>query len=273
MIGLGSRGLRSWLLLVLLGVVIHFSAVSEPVAARHLEGTEHGFLELRSDTGQAIAEGDLIQVVRGDRVTSHLLFHFKDGSIDDETSVFTQRGRFRLVSDHHIQKGPFFSQSIDMSIDVPKGQVIVRSIGKDGKEDVSTERMSLPPDLYNGLVNSILKNLSPDQPETKVSMIVATPKARLVKLAISPLGSERFSLAGMPREAWTYEIKIELGGLAGVIAPAIGKQPPPIKLWIAGGEVPVFLREEGPLFMGSPIVTMELTSPSWPKASVADTGK
>lgn len=273
MTGSGNRSLRSGLLLALLGGAIHFSAVSEPVAARHLEGTEHGFLELRSDTGQTIAEGDLIQVVRGDRVKSHLIFRFKDGSIDDETAVFTQRGSFRLLSDRHFQKGPYFSQPIDMSIDVSKGQVIVRTTGKNGKEDVSTEHMNLPPDLYNGLVNSIVRNLNPDRPETEVSMIVATPKPRLVKLAISPRGLESFSLAGMPREALNYEIKIELGGLAGVIAPAIGKQPPPIKVWIAGGEVPVFLREEGPLFMGSPIVTMELTSPSWPKASVAENGK
>lgn len=273
MTGPGVRGLRSAILLALLGGTIHFSAVSEQVAARHLEGTEHGFLELRSDTGQTIAEGDLVQIVHGDRVTSHLLFHFKDGSIDDETSVFTQRGSFRLISNHHIQKGPFFAQAIDLSIDVPKGMVTVRSTGKDGKEDVSTEHMNLPPDLSNGIVNSLVRNLSPDRPETQVSMIVATPKPRLIKLAISPLGPESFSLAGMSRQAWNYQIKVELGGLAGVIAPVIGKQPPPIKMWVAGGEVPVFLREQGPLSMGSPIVTMELTSPSWTSSSAGENGK
>ena len=68
----------------------------------------HGFLALTTEQGQVLAGGDLIEVVHGDRVTSHLTFHFKDGSLDDETTVYTQRGVFRLISDHHIQRGPYF---------------------------------------------------------------------------------------------------------------------------------------------------------------------
>jgi hypothetical protein len=34
-----------------------------------------------------LAVGDLFEVVRGDRVTSRLIFRFKDGSVDDETTV------------------------------------------------------------------------------------------------------------------------------------------------------------------------------------------
>jgi hypothetical protein len=71
---------------------------------RYREGSVHGFLALRTMEGKTLAAGDLIQVVRGDRVVSHLVFRFKDGSIDDETAVFTQSGNFRLISDHHIQK-------------------------------------------------------------------------------------------------------------------------------------------------------------------------
>src|SRR5512143_2495701 len=59
----------------------------EPIAVRHAEGVVHGFLVLRTLDGNAIADGDLIQIARGDRVTSQLLFHFKDGSVHDETAV------------------------------------------------------------------------------------------------------------------------------------------------------------------------------------------
>ena len=72
----------------------------------------------------------------------------------------TQRGVFRLISDHHIQRGPYFPTQLDMNIDVGKGTVVTRSKDKDGKEQVSTEHMKLPPDLYNGLVTPIVKNLS-----------------------------------------------------------------------------------------------------------------
>ena len=155
---------------------------------RHLEGSVHGFLALRLKEGSVLAVGDLFQVVRGDRVTSRLLFRFKDGSVDDETAVFSQRGNFQLITDHHIQKGPSFPQPMDLSIDVRSGKITVRSTGKDGKEEVTTEHMDLPPDLVNGLILSIMKNIRPETPETKVSMVVATPKPRLVKVAISPHG-------------------------------------------------------------------------------------
>jgi hypothetical protein len=147
-----------------------------------------------------LAVGDLIQVVRGDWVTSRLLFRFKDGSVDDETTVFSQRGNFQLITDHHIQKGPSFPQPMDLSIDVRSGRITVRSTGKDGKEDVTTEHMDLPPDLANGLILSIAKNIRPDTRETKVSMVVATPTPRLVKVAISPHGEESFS-GGLPSQS------------------------------------------------------------------------
>lgn len=81
---------------------------AEPVVVRHVEGLVHGFLSLRSPEGGVLANGDLIQSARGDRVTSRLGFHFKDGSVHDETAVFSQRGHFRLISDHLVQKGPAF---------------------------------------------------------------------------------------------------------------------------------------------------------------------
>lgn len=231
---------------------------------RHPEGTLHGFLSLTTEDGQVLAVGDQIETVRGNRVTTRLTFHFKDGSIDDETTVFTQRGVFRLISDHHIQRGPYFAHPLDMAIDMAKGTVTTRSPGKDGNDEVDTERMKLPPDLSNGLVTPIVKNLDPDAPETRLGMIVATPKPRLVTLAISPQIPENFSLAGVPRKALTYEIKIELGGFVGMIAPVIGKKPPNIFLWIVGGDSPAFLREQGPLFENGPVSAIMLIGPTWP---------
>ncbi len=69
---------------------------AEQVPVRHIEGTVHGFLVLRTQQGETLAAGDLIQIVRGDRLISELVFHFKDGSVDDEVTVFSQKGNFRL---------------------------------------------------------------------------------------------------------------------------------------------------------------------------------
>lgn len=242
-------------------------AAAAPIAARHLEGTLHGFLALTNEQGQVLADGDLIEIVRGDRVTSHLTFRFKDGSLDEEITVYTQRGVFRLISDRHIQRGPFFPHPLDMTIDVAKGVVVTRSPSKDGKDEVVTDRIKMPTDLYNGLVTPVIKNVSPDAGETKVAMIVATPKPRLVTLDILPQAPATFYRAGFPHKAAVYQIKIELGGIAGVVAPVIGKQPPDIYVSIESGQVPAFLRETGPLYEGGAVLTISLIGPTWAAAS------
>ncbi len=245
-------------------------AAAAPIAVRHPEGTLHGFLALTTEQGQVLADGDLIEIVRGDRVTTHLTFHFKDGSLDEETAVYTQRGVFRLISDHHIQRGPYFPHPLDMTIDVAKGVVVTRLPGKDGKDEVATDRVKMPTDLYNGLVTPVIKNVSPDAGETKVSMIVAAPKPRIVTLDIMPQAPETFYLAGFPHKSSVYEIKIELGGIAGVIAPVIGKQPPNIFMSLESGQLPAFLRETGPLFEGGAILTISLIGPTWAATASRD---
>lgn len=70
---------------------------AEPVRVRYTEGILHGFLELQTLDGKTIAYGEITQVVRESRVHSRLLFRFKDGSIYDDSTVFSQRGTFRLL--------------------------------------------------------------------------------------------------------------------------------------------------------------------------------
>ena len=240
------------------------TAGAEPVPVRHVVGTIHAFVEVRSEGGVLLGSGDIIQDAHGDRVSTRTVIHFKDGSIDDERTVFTEHGQFKLVSDRHIQKGPYFKHPMDVSVDARTGQVVVRSTGKDGKEEVNTDHVDLPDDLYNGLIPHIVENILPGAPSTTVSMLVATPKPRVVKLVMSPAGQEPFTIMGSAHKATHYEIKIELGGIAGVIAPVIGKQPPNIQIWIIGGQAPTFLKEEGPLAAEGPVSTLQLVSPAWP---------
>jgi hypothetical protein len=255
--------------LQLLPLVILFICACQPVAqadpipVRYTRGTIHGLLELRAEDGHVVASGDLVQVAHGSQVTAQLTFHFKDGSIDDETTVFSQRGTFKLITDHHLQKGPSFPQPIDLFIDCRSSKVTIGSTGKDGKEQLKTTQLHLPPDLANGLVSAIIENIRPGTAETRVSMLAATPSARLVTLSISSRGEDTFSVAGAVRKANHYEIKIELGGIAGVVAPLIGKQPPSAQVWTIGGQAPTFIKEQGQLYQDSPMFTIELTGPTW----------
>jgi hypothetical protein len=169
-----------------------------------------------------------------------------------------------LLTHRLVQKGPTFPQPLDMSIDGSSGQVTVR-YADDGKQKVETERIEVPPDLANGLILTLLKNVQAGAPPKSVSYVAATPKPRLVKLAITEAGAEPFSTGGVARKAMHYVLKVEIGGVAGVIAPLIGKQPPDSHVWILGGEAPAFVKSEQSLYLGGPLWRIELVSPVWPR--------
>jgi hypothetical protein len=235
------------------------------VLVRHTEGLVHGFLVVRTPEGEAIAHGDLTQGTHGGTVTSHLVFHFKDGSLHDETAAYSQRRIFRLLRYHLIQKGPAFSRPTNLSLDTSSGQVTVRYSDEDGKEQVKAEHMTLPPDLANGMIFTLIKNVPSGSAKTSASLLVATPKPRLVKLWISEEGEDSFRQGSEKRTARHYVVRLELRGLTGVIAKVIGNEPPDIHAWILGGEAPSFLKSRGPLYAGGPTWIVELESPTWPR--------
>jgi hypothetical protein len=243
------------------------------VPVRYKEGLTHGFLVLSTLDGKQIAVGDLIEVARGNKVTTRLVFHFGDGSLQDETTVFSQRQNFHLITYHLIQKGPAFPHPSEVSVVTSTGQVTVQYTNDKGEEKTESERLKLPPELANGLVLTVLKNLGPGDQPPQLSMVVAAPKPRVVKLSISAQGKDPFAIAGSRREALHYVIKVEIGGLAGLVAPLLGKQPPDSHVWIIGGEAPTFVKSETLSFLGGPIWRMELASPVWPKSEEGEPRK
>lgn len=265
------------ILLISSSVLSGAAASAAPIAVRYRAGLIHGFLMLSTLDGTPLAAGDLTQIARGDQVTTQLSFHFKDGSRQEETTVFSQRTSFRLISYHLVQKGPSFKNPSDLSVTCATGQVTVRYTDDDGKEKVASEHMTLPPDLGNGLIPTLLMNLRAGTPQLEVPMVVAAPKPRLVKIVVNAQGTDPFSLVGFSRDALHYVAKVDIGGVAGVVAPMVGKQPPDMQIWILGGDAPVFVKSETLSYTGGPLWRTELVSPTWPQGSAysknADAGK
>ena len=249
--------------LLLVALLTTFASGSQ-VNVRYREGLVHGFLTLRSLDGTLLADGDLVQNVRGNNVTSRLVFHFKDGSISDEVAVFSQRKTFHLVSDHLVQKGPSFPHPLDMRINGATGDVDVRYT-EDGSEKTAHERVKVDDALANGMLLMLLKNLESGAQEAKLGFVVATPKPRLVTLAVTRDDKEPFRTGGMERRAAHFKLKIELGGMTGVLASVFGKEPPEQQVWILEGEAPVFVKSESQMYPNGPVWRIELASPTWPK--------
>jgi len=256
----GTRTKLSAILIACAAMLDPNALLADMIPVRHTEGLEHGFLVLRTLEGKALADGQMTQDAHGDHVTTHLIFRFKDSSTYEETTTYSQRGTFRLLSNHVVQKGPSFKQPVDTLIDASTGQVKVRYSEDNGKEKVVAQRLELPPDVSNGLLFTLMKDIKPSVPRTTVSMVATTPKPLLVKLAITPQGEEPFTIGSFRHKAMHYVVKVEIGGVTGFLARLMGKQPPDTHVWVLGGEAPAFVKSEGPLYAGGPIWRIQLAT-------------
>jgi hypothetical protein len=246
----------------ILSLVMVAAAAGQEVKVRARDGSARGFLVLRSETGAILASGEFSQFPQGDRIKARLVFHFKDGSLDEETTVYSQKSTFRLISDRLVQRGRTFPEPCEMTIDARLQTVSMRALSKPDQE-AKTEHMDIPPDLSNGLLFNLIKNLQSNGPEVKVSYLAPSSKPRMVKLAISMEKEGQFTVAARRIKAAVWCVKAELGGLTGIVAPMIGKQPPDTHVWIAEGGVPTIVRVDTALYVGGPVWSIQLASPVW----------
>jgi hypothetical protein len=233
---------------------------AEVIAVTHPQGAAHGFVEVTTLEGTQIAIGDMMQKLRGDVVTSRLFMKFLDGSIDEETTVYSQHGVLRLISDHHVQRGPSFPTPLDATIDTASGQVT--TVDPTGK--ITHAHIDMPADVYNGLATAILMNISAVKAATKIAVVVASAKPRIVHLSMKNTGDVSFDMGGLPRKATDYLVHVELGGVVGVVAPLVGKEPLDYHVLILGQGDPAFIREEGQLYQGGPVWRIQQISASFP---------
>jgi hypothetical protein len=216
---------------------------------------------LLSLAGVTIASGELTQTASTDRIKLHVVFHFHDGSSDDETTWFSQDPTFRLIRDRHIQSGPSFPNPCDVTIDAPGQQVTVRDLSKGGSS-IKTEHMDLPPDLANGIIFTLIQDLQAGD-SIEVPYVALSPNPRMVKLAVAKASEEQFKVGGRPYKAVKYAVKVHIGGIAGIVAPMIGKEPPDDYVWVTDSKVPVIVRIDAAMYNGGPVWSVRLASPVW----------
>jgi hypothetical protein len=246
-------------------ITLGTAAPAEQISVRHIQSPMHRFMVARSEAGKIIANGEFSQVVQGDEVTMRLTYHFIDGSIDDETTTYRQQGTFRLVSNHHIQKGPFFVKPVDFTVEAATGIVTSRTTDKNGKVHVESEHMDLPDDVANGFVGTLLLNVSHTTTPFRVGILAPVGGGRLVRILVSLEGEQPFHTTGQTLTATVFRIHPELGGIVGVIAPLIGLQPKDVMVWVLEGEEPAVVRIVGQLGGYGPVVNSELEGTSFGK--------
>ena len=236
------------------------SAGAAPIAVRLTEGYAHGFVDFYAGR-EKIGHGELVQFPRGEEVENRLTVAFHDGSLYDETVIFTQARVFRLRRYRLRQEGPSFPESSEVSFD-DDGRYRARMRRADGEEEVAEGHTEVPPDVYNGLTSTLLKNLAPGA-TAEVHQLAFTPKPRLLDARLIPDGDHKFVMGNDERIATRYRIGLSVSGVAGVAARVIGKDPPDVYYWIVRGPAPTFVRFEGPLTADGPVWRAELGAPRW----------
>lgn len=251
------RLLRSGLLLVTLVCVCATVLEAAPVRVRFHEGTTRGFLAIRTPQGERIGHGELTQKPRGDEIDSRLLLQFKDGSIHDETTTYSQRDTFRLEAYRLKQRGPSFPGA-EISFDRKSGRYQAKTRERVGAaEETASGEFDMPADLANGMTLLMLKNLAPGE-RTTAQLAAFTPKPRLLRMDLHREGEDRVVFAGDAKQAARYLVNLEIGGVTGLVAAVIGKSPPDLRYWLALGEIPAFVRFEGAMFLNGPVWRVEM---------------
>lgn len=249
-------------LLCITGLTRHRDSHAAPagVQVRFTEGMVHGFLELKTASGDLLAHGDLLQVPKNGGIESRMTFHFAN-SVFDESVTFTQHDVFAMQNYHLVQSGPAFAEDLEVVMARSGAYLVTTKSHKDGKEKKYTGTLVLPADTYNGMVITIAKNIT--APET-VHIVGFTPEPRVIQLELAPADTEHVLLGTHAEPARHIVLKPKLGTLLRFFANLKGEAPPDSHVWIVTDQVPAFVRFEGPMYTG-PVWRINLTSPSWPQ--------
>jgi hypothetical protein len=250
--------------LVFAALIVSCTVEAAPIRVRLIEGNFRGFLVLRSLDGTPIAYGEESQRPAGKVIECRTTLRFKDGSLYDELTTFSQNGVLRLEAYRLVQRGPSFPTS-EVAFDRVSGRYTARTQGtKDGAVKAASGTLEMPADLYNGMELVVLKNL-PGGAGTTVHVAAFTPEPRLLEMEWSADGEDEVLLGGRAMKAMRSLVKLKIGGLTGVIASLVGKSPPDLRYWLVAGDVPAFVRFEGSMFLNGPVWRLEMATVEWPR--------
>lgn len=251
------------LITALLAAALSAAAPAEQIPVRHVQLPIHRLMVTRSENGKVIANDEFSQMVQGNEVTMRLTYRFVDGSIDDEATTYRQQGTFRLIRDRHIERGPFFSKPVDFAVEATTGTATLRSVDRSGQIHIESRHLALPDDLANGIVGTLLLNVSRNTPPFRVGLLAPLDGGRLIRIVISAEGEQSFQMAGQSLKATVFRIHPELGGIIGLIAQLIGIQPKDVMVWVMEGEDPAVVKIVGQLGGYGPVVTSVLQGASF----------
>jgi hypothetical protein len=158
-----------------------------------------------------------------------------------------------------------FPHPIDLTTDAA-GNTTSRTVDSGGKAKVEKSHVDLPPGTaVAGMLGTLMANVDPAGPGLTIPALSPTQKPRLIHFAISREGQGGFRIAGSRQTAAVFRIKANLSGVAGLVAPLIGKEPDDILAWVLEGDAPSLVRAIAQLSEGGPLLDIQLAGATFPR--------
>lgn len=255
---------RLIMILIAVGLIVEVvSAAAAPIPVRFTEGFSHGYLVLRDENGDRLADGEMIQKAHGAVVDSRLVFRFKDGSLHDERVTFTQKRVFLLQTYKLLQRGPSFPNMLDISMDRKSGAYRVVTSEDGASEKTLTGKLEMPDDVGNGMVVAMLRNLPPGRGES-VHFVAFTPEPKILDLKLVPTERTTTRIGDLAKQLTQYVLEPKLDSLTMWFGKLLGKLPEKFhyRFWLVTDDVPTFGAFEGPLHLLGPNWRIEQTTPT-----------
>jgi hypothetical protein len=252
---LGMYGrIASVLLLVLL-------IVARPSPAVELHGQPgdlHGFPSMSDATGKLIADGELTQLRKGERIFVHAVWRFTDGRVaeeDDELRVVPglEQDAFRWIE----RRGTTELRRVE--VDFRTGRATVAQL-EGGKQKTWDEKLDLPAgNAFTGYSTALAaaqfrEELRDKDARRELTFVAFTPKPRTVTLEISRTQGESVRVAGRDLAADLFTLHPKIPFPLSLFAKA-----PDARLWFTHSAPPALLRaQQNLLEKDDPIIVIDV---------------
>ena len=219
------------------------SLPTQGVALRYPQGDLHGFPSMSDASGKLIADGELIQKLKGDRLDVHAVWRFKDGRIAVEDDQLRLKPELRQDGFRWVERRGD-KELRRIVVDFRSGKATVTHF-RDGEPETWNEKLDLPAGkAFTGYstalaVSQLRDELADKEARRELTFVAFTPKPRTVSLEISRTQGVRIRAAGRELAADLFTLHPKLPFPISLFAGAKDAH-----LWFTHSAPPALLRAE-----------------------------
>ena len=213
------------------------------VELRYPQGDLHGFPSMSDESGKLIADGELTQKRKGDRLFVHAVWRFKDGRVAEEDDVLRTRPELSQESFRWVERrGKEELRRAQVDFRTGKASFSRR---EDGKPKTWEEELDLPRGkAFTGYATALAASqlrdaLSEKDARRSLTFVAFTPKPRTVELEIARAPGARIRAAGRELSADLFTLHPKIPFPLSIVANA-----PDSHLWFTHASPPALLRAE-----------------------------